>query len=65
MPVLDGFETTQIIRQKGMALPVYALTGQSDTGDGVSWEAKGFDGYIPKPLSEAQLRDIVNLYRRH
>ena len=64
MPVLDGFETTKIIRAQekttGKHLPVIALTASAMQGDEDICYAAGMDDYLCKPVDRQQLRLIIN-----
>ena len=64
MPVLDGFETTKIIRTQekttGKHLPVIALTASAMQGDEDICYAAGMDDYLCKPVDRHQLRLIIN-----
>jgi CheY-like chemotaxis protein len=57
MPVLDGFGTVQRIRQdpKFASLPVVAVTAYAMRGDREKILDSGFDGYLSKPISSAEL----------
>ncbi len=64
MPIMDGFETTQAIRQgKGGAnnvqLPIMALTANAMKGDKEKCLAAGMDGYLSKPLNVKKLSDMI------
>src|SRR5260370_1050815 len=52
MPVLDGWQTLIEIRNnpKTEHLPVIALSAHAMVGDREEALAKGFDGYITKPI---------------
>ncbi len=52
MPGLNGWQTLTEIRNnpKTAQLPVIALTAHAMVGDRELALAKGFDGYIPKPI---------------
>ena len=56
MPNMDGFGLLENLRGKYPQLPVLAVSGYLDAD-----EARGrdFDGFIDKPVSLAQLRDLV------
>ncbi|WP_306350287.1 response regulator [Flavobacterium sp. '19STA2R22 D10 B1'] len=59
MPLINGFETTKLIRQKGMMLPVIALTAFDK--DEIQKEAvdSGIDDIIIKPFISAKLFEII------
>ncbi|KAJ3106324.1 hypothetical protein HDU97_006522 [Phlyctochytrium planicorne] len=55
MPVMDGFQATQEIRNKGLRVPIVAAsTQQLPTDDHASL---GFDGYVPKPFNPYLLKE--------
>jgi two-component system, sensor histidine kinase and response regulator len=65
MPGLDGFEVTSIIRKKeakagGRHQPIIAMTAHALTGDKARCLAAGMDGYVSKPVREADLADILS-----
>ncbi len=60
MPVMNGFETTRLIRQKGIETPIIALTAfdkEEVTEEAIS---AGFDDIISKPFDSKQLYKIIN-----
>ncbi|QDV38428.1 PAS domain S-box protein [Tautonia plasticadhaerens] len=69
MPVMDGFEAIRAIRDAeaptGRHQRVIALTAHAMAGDRERCLASGFDGYLPKPLRQAQLRDALDASPRH
>ena len=56
MPNMDGFGLLDNLRSQFPQLPVLAVSGYLDD-DQV--RGRGFDGFIDKPVSLAQLRDLV------
>ena len=63
MPEMDGFEATQIVRDREKAsgghIPIIALTAHALSGDRERCIEAGMDGYIPKPLMAEQLRAAI------
>lgn len=57
MPVLDGLATVKRIRQdtRFAFLPVLAVTAYAMRGDREKILNSGFDGYLSKPISSAEL----------
>ncbi|MEI7998888.1 MAG: ATP-binding protein [Candidatus Omnitrophota bacterium] len=66
MPILDGVETTQIIRreekQTGLHVPIIAMTANAMSGDRERYLTSGMDGYVSKPIDRGMLyNEIVGL----
>jgi signal transduction histidine kinase/DNA-binding response OmpR family regulator len=59
MPVLDGFEATQRIRQLGMSIPIVAMTAHAMQGDRERCLSAGMDGYLSKPIQVKELLRVV------
>ncbi|OQA02261.1 MAG: Autoinducer 2 sensor kinase/phosphatase LuxQ [Bacteroidetes bacterium ADurb.Bin408] len=67
MPKLDGFETTQMIRQiekdkNYSPTPIVAITGYATAGDRERFINAGMDDYVTKPINENKLIDIIKKY---
>lgn len=64
MPLLDGVETTQIIRDDCSTpyhrIPIIALTAYAMDGDQESFVGSGMDGYLAKPVDIRALDRILS-----
>jgi len=60
MPEMDGIEATQIMRQERLVgkTPIVASTAHVMKGDRESLFDKGFNDYVPKPLTAVDLRKL-------
>ena len=61
MPVMDGFETTKIIK-RSWNIPVVALTGETSDEHQRRCDEIGFDDYTTKQLKRPQLKDLLHKY---
>ncbi|MBD2769117.1 PAS domain S-box protein [Hymenobacter sp. BT664] len=60
MPVLDGFEATQRLRQElGLTIPIIALTASAINGEKERCLAAGMDDYLTKPFYEDELLQLL------
>lgn len=65
MPIMDGFEATQRIRERERALglpklPIVALTANAIVGDKEMCLARGMDDYLSKPFTAEQLHKLLS-----
>jgi PAS domain S-box-containing protein len=66
MPKMDGFETTQKIRELESSdsnnhhIPIIAITGYAIAGDRDRFINAGMDDYVSKPIDEAKLLNIIH-----
>ena len=62
MPVMDGYEATRILRQKGVKTPIVALTASGVKDDERGYAEAGCDGYLAKPIDEKKLLAFLAKY---
>lgn len=65
MPGMDGVETTQRLREvddTNHRTPVIALTAHALADEQERLTHQGFDGYLPKPISNTQLAKTIRDY---
>lgn len=55
MPVLDGYQATQRIRQSGISTPIIGITAHSSDDDIARCLQAGCDTHLPKPISKSEL----------
>jgi PAS domain S-box-containing protein len=67
MPEMNGFETTEYIRNKmNSKIPIIALTADVTTVDLAKCKEVGMNDYIPKPIDEKLLYNkIVGFVKKH
>jgi CheY-like chemotaxis protein len=62
LPGLDGFQVARLIRQHeapGVHLPIIAVTARTGGDDEARSREAGMDGFLRKPLTGAQLADVL------
>ncbi|NJN74944.1 MAG: response regulator [Synechococcaceae cyanobacterium RL_1_2] len=65
MPILDGYQTTEIIRDREadrQHIPIIALTASAIVGEQQKCLAVGMDEYISKPISMKALEKVLDRY---
>ena len=64
MPVLDGLETTRIIRKdvRWARMPIVAMTASAMNGDRGRCLDAGMNGYVSKPVNSSHLLATVGQY---
>ena len=62
MPVMDGYEATQIIKANYPSIPVIAHTAYSDDNDIVKALDAGCDIVIPKPVNHHDFTKVLESY---
>jgi CheY-like chemotaxis protein len=64
MPEMDGYETTQAIREREewRQMPIIALTAKAMKGDRELSIASGASDYITKPVDTEQLLSLMRVW---
>jgi CheY-like chemotaxis protein len=62
MPEMNGYDATIIIKKERPRIPVIALTAFALDGDREKSLMAGCDDYMAKPIDQAKLLDLVDLY---
>ena len=60
MPILDGLSACKVIRKSGVIVPIIAFTANVLTQEVEEYLAKGFNGYLGKPVEMESLYKILN-----
>ncbi len=62
LPLLDGWAALVQMRQRGLQMPIVALTAHALRGDRERVLAAGFDGYISKPIDVRTFNQTLESY---
>lgn len=60
MPICDGYQATEAIRQVDRNIPILAVTAFAYEEDRQKVMSRGFNGYLPKPLIKKDLFDTLH-----
>jgi CheY-like chemotaxis protein len=63
MPIMDGYQAMKEIHKldRGMEIPIIALTGYASVEDKKKIMSNGFDDYLAKPFEK---EDIINCIQK-
>lgn len=64
MPIVDGYEATQQIKQFRQDLPIIAQTAFAMSGEKEKSIEAGCDSYITKPIKKDKLLELINHFFR-
>lgn len=65
MPIMDGYQATKLIREKGLDIPIIALTANAFSEDIRKAKEIGVNAYVPKPIDSNELYSKVNKILSH
>ena len=60
MPVMNGFQATEKIREKGIQTPVIAVTANAVAGEKEKCIDAGMDDFLTKPFKKGDLVPVIN-----
>jgi CheY-like chemotaxis protein len=62
MPIMDGFESTRLLREGQFANPIIGLTGNALDEQVSQFLTMGVDEVIPKPVKRIRLEAVLRQY---
>ncbi|MCR4605893.1 MAG: response regulator [Eubacterium sp.] len=62
MPEIDGIETLHKLRERGVTIPVIALTANAISGVRNMYLSEGFDDYMAKPFDGIKMETLLTTY---
>lgn len=65
MPSMSGLELQQVLRERGIAMPILFMTGHADVSMAVQAMKSGAIDFIEKPFNDQKVLDAVAAAIRH
>ncbi len=62
MPILDGLQSTRLIREMGYSAPIVALTAFAEESNVKECMDSGMDFFLPKPIRRSGLKQVLKRY---
>lgn len=62
MPVMDGLQSTRLIREAGYSAPIVALTAYAEENNVKECFDSGMDYFLSKPLRRPALKHVLKTY---
>lgn len=62
MPILDGLQSTRLIREMGYSAPIVALTAFAEESNVKECMESGMDFFLPKPIRRPALKQVLKRY---